>query len=177
MDTPTARDTARSARDERSVVAIPSERRLTPRSDRGFASRSTGSADRVRHHAVGMATKTRATKRVFCGGRLTRRPRFTPSRGRRWDSDASSKAARRRERTTLQLGHIDAGPSSWRAGRLTPPPWEQRMRAAEDGGCLFGASAQCAQDRQKKDARTLPASSTAEAAEALANFPQVHSGF
>jgi hypothetical protein len=100
-----------------------------PRSDRGFASRSTGSADRVRHYAACIVTKIRATKRVFRGGRSTRRPRFTPSRKRRLDSDASSKAARRRRRTTLPLGHVDAGPSSWRAGRLTPPPWEQRMRA------------------------------------------------
>ncbi len=77
----------------------------------------------------------RPARRTACSaGRSPRRPRFTPSRERRWNSDASSKAARRRERTTLPLGHIDAGSSSWRAGRLTPPPWEQRMRAAGDGG-------------------------------------------
>jgi hypothetical protein len=70
------------------------------------------------------------TKRVFRGGRSTRKPRSTPSRERSLDSDASSKAARRRERTTLPLGHIYARPSSWRAGRLTPPPRKQRMRAA-----------------------------------------------
>jgi hypothetical protein len=174
MDAPTARNTAISARDERSVVAFPSERRLTPRSDRGFASRSTGSADRVRHYAACMVTKIRATKRVFrwpvdsqapiypvMRAKVGFRCEFEGSPAARAD-DAAAWANRRRAKQlarraidTTALGAADPGSVRW--GVIV-----RRKRAS-------------AQDRLKKDARPLCGRPTAEAAEqglgAVEQFP------
>jgi hypothetical protein len=106
---------------------------------RGFASRSTGLAGRVRQYAANL--EIRAARRVFCGpgdrqaaGPVTGTPTIIPPGERRWDSEASSEAAGRRERTTRMSWHVWAWKPSVRAactqgaiGRLTPRPWERRM--------------------------------------------------
>ncbi len=78
---------------------------------RGFASRSTGLAGHVGHYTS--ALKTRARRAVPRAGWLAG-PGIPPGE-RRWDSEASSEAAGRRERTALMSGYGTVGPSSWYA--------------------------------------------------------------
>ncbi len=72
-----ARNAARSARDERSIVAFPSERRLSPRSDRSFG---VSPADRRAGLAAckPMHRHSRSARRGKCSaGRVTGRPRYS----------------------------------------------------------------------------------------------------
>ena len=58
-------------------------------------------------------------------------PIFLQGSQRRWESEANSEAAVRRERTDLMSGYVSVGPSTLHAGSaigwLTPRPWERRM--------------------------------------------------
>ena len=76
------RNAARSARGERSVVAFPSERRLSPRSDRSLgisrADRRTGLVA-----CKPMHQNSRSARRGACSaGRLTGRPRYSARRAK-----------------------------------------------------------------------------------------------
>ena len=74
-----ARNTASSARDENSVVAFPSERRLSPRSDRSFG---VSPADRRAWLAAcnTMHQYSRSARLRACSaGRVTGRPRYSAS--------------------------------------------------------------------------------------------------
>jgi hypothetical protein len=112
-------DTARSARHDRSVVAFPSERHLSSRSDRSLG---VSPADQRYWPAAcdTMHRHSRSARR--CAG-----PDIPPGE-RRWDSEASSEAAGRHERTALMSGYGTFGLSSSHAGsaigRLTPRSWE-----------------------------------------------------
>ena len=77
-----ARNTASSARDENSVVAFPSERRLSPRSDRSLgvsrADRRTGLAA-----CKPMHRHSRSARQCACSaGRVTGRPRYSARRAK-----------------------------------------------------------------------------------------------
>ena len=85
MDVPNAcqpRNAARSARDERSVFAFPSERRLSPRSDRSLgvsrADRRTGLAACKPMHQHWRSARRGAS----WAGRLTGRPRYSARRAK-----------------------------------------------------------------------------------------------
>jgi hypothetical protein len=85
MDVPSARqprNAARSARHERSVVAVPSERRLSPRSDRSLADsradRRTGLAACKPMHRHSRSARRGAS----WAGRLTGRPRYSARRAK-----------------------------------------------------------------------------------------------
>jgi hypothetical protein len=85
MDVPSARhprNAARSARHERSVVAVPSERRLSPRSDRSLgdsrADRRTGLAACKPMHQHWRSARRGAS----WAGRLTGRPRYSARRAK-----------------------------------------------------------------------------------------------
>jgi hypothetical protein len=76
------RNTARSARDESSVVAFPSERRLSPRSDRSLG---VSPADRRAGLAAcePMHRNLRSARRSKCWtGRMTDRPRYSAKRAK-----------------------------------------------------------------------------------------------
>ncbi len=77
-----ARNTARSARDERSGIAVPSERRLSPRSDRSLgvsrADRRTGLAACNPMHQHWRSARRGAS----WAGRLTGRPRYSARRAK-----------------------------------------------------------------------------------------------
>jgi hypothetical protein len=76
------RNTASSARDERSVVAFPSERRLSPRSDR---SHGVSRADRRAWLAAcePMHRHSRSARRGKCSaGRVAGRPRYSARRAK-----------------------------------------------------------------------------------------------
>ena len=85
MDVPSAwqaQKTARLARDERSVVAVPSERRLSPRSDLPLgdspADRRAGLAARDIKHQ-----HSRSARQCACSAiRLTGRPRYSARRAK-----------------------------------------------------------------------------------------------
>ena len=83
MDVPNAygsRNAARSARHEQSVVAFPSERRLSPRSDRSLG---VSRADRRAWLAAWkpMHRHSRSARQCACSaGRLTGRPRYSARR-------------------------------------------------------------------------------------------------
>jgi hypothetical protein len=134
MDVPKAwqaRNTTRLARHERSVVAVPSEGRLSPCSDRSLGV-STAQIDGLGWpRAISASTlEIRAKMRVFRGpddrqapifrqeseGGIRRRIRKQPGgeSGRHWC-----------------LGMEPSVASSWHAWsaiwRLTPRPWERRM--------------------------------------------------
>ena len=85
MDVPSARqarNAARSARDERSVVAFPSERRLSPRSDLPLGD---SPADRRAGLAAcnNMHQYSRSARRGACSaGRVTGRPRYSARRAK-----------------------------------------------------------------------------------------------
>ena len=85
MDVPNAwgsRNAARSARHEQSVVAFPSERRLSPRSDRSLgvsrADRRTGLAACKPMHQLWKSARRGAS----WAGRLTGRPRYSARRAK-----------------------------------------------------------------------------------------------
>ena len=113
------------ARHEVSVDASPSERRLSPRSDRW---RGDSPADRRDWLAACdvMHRHSRSARRRACSaGRVTGRRRYS-ARIAKEGFEANSEAAGRRERTALMTGYGTVGPSSWHVGstigQLTPRP-------------------------------------------------------
>jgi hypothetical protein len=75
---------------------------------------------------------TRDPRVMFRGPGDRQAPIFRQKSEGELDSQGSSEAAGRRDRTALMSGHGTVGPSSWHAGsaigrRLTALSWEQRM--------------------------------------------------
>ena len=160
MDVPNARQPrngARSARHERSVFAFPSERRLSPRSDRSLgvsrADRRTGLAACKPIHQHWRSARRGAS----WAGRLTGRPRYSARRAK-GDSEANAEAAGRRERMALLSGYGTVGLSSWHVwstiGWLPPRPWNGGCyEVGEPARVLFDAAAR--DDQHKYSGRSL----------------------
>jgi hypothetical protein len=96
------------------VVAFPSERRLSPRSDLSLGGSRADRRDwlatcDIIHRHSRHARRRRVPRAGWLAG-----PGIPPGE-RRWDSEASSEAAGRRERTALMSGYGTVGPSSWHA--------------------------------------------------------------
>jgi len=85
MDVPSAwwaRNAARSARHERSVVAFPSERRRSPRSDRSLGVSQADRRDWLAACNI-MHQYSRSARRGACSaGRVTGRPRYSARRAK-----------------------------------------------------------------------------------------------
>ena len=76
------RNTARSARNERSVVAVPSERRLSPRSDRSLGASAADRRAWLAARAIMHQYSRSARLRACSAGRVTGRPRYSARRAK-----------------------------------------------------------------------------------------------
>jgi hypothetical protein len=95
-------------------VAFPSERRLSPRSDRSLGIRQQIDGLGWRRETLCIGTRDpRDEARVPPSGWPAGPDR--PPGGRSWDSEADSEAAGRRERMALLSGYGTVGPSNWHA--------------------------------------------------------------